>query len=256
MRWRILGPVEAEGDSGPVAIERPQERGLLAYLLLNANRVVPTVRLIEAFWGDTPPTSARAQVQVCISHIRQALPTAEPCRLLTRAGGYRLDVADGEFDLAQFTAAVSRARSAAVADDLPRSADLLHTALAMWCGPAMAGATGAFVESAAAGLEERRVAAYEELAGIEAARGRQGELVAELSGLVETHPLRERLVGHLMMALAGSGQQARALDLYTTTRSRLSVALGVEPGPELAAAHLRVLRQELPYAGSEPVTRR
>lgn len=48
-----------------------------------------------------------------------------------------------------------------------------------------------------------------------------------------------------MLALAGAGRQAEALDLFTLMRDRLSTELGVEPGEELRAAQVKVLRQEV-----------
>ena len=60
MRWRILGPVELVWTDGRVLhMQRPQRRAVLAYLLLNANIVVPTDRLVDALWCDTPPSRWR-----------------------------------------------------------------------------------------------------------------------------------------------------------------------------------------------------
>src|SRR5207244_3977513 len=73
MKWRILGPVEVAAGGTALPVERPQQRAVLAYLLLNANRVVSTTQLVEAMWGAAPPASARAQIQACVSQIRRAL---------------------------------------------------------------------------------------------------------------------------------------------------------------------------------------
>ncbi|MFV2022860.1 AfsR/SARP family transcriptional regulator [Micromonospora sp. LOL_023] len=64
MRFRILGPVEVVVDGQTLPIDRPQERAVLALLLLDADRVVPAGRIATALWGERPPASARTQVQV------------------------------------------------------------------------------------------------------------------------------------------------------------------------------------------------
>jgi DNA-binding SARP family transcriptional activator/tetratricopeptide (TPR) repeat protein len=245
MRWRILGPVEVAARDEPMPLPRPQQRSVLAYLLLNANHVVSTGRLVEALWGPAPPASARVQVQSCISQIRRALRAEGADNVLTSlAGGYRLSVADGELDLAVFTDYVARARAAA-ASDPTGAAELARAGLAEWRGAPLAGAVGAFVEATAASLREQRISAFEELIDLELALGRHGAVVAELRAAVEANPFHERLAAQLMLALAGCGQQTEALRVYRDVRARLAEELGVEPAAEVAAAHLRVLRQQV-----------
>ena len=253
MRWRVLGPVEVCVDGRVADIRRPQQRAVLALLLLNADRVVPLDHVISALWAEEPPASARTQVQVCMSRIRTALRDAGMSDVLTSdAGGYRLGVADDGLDLTTFAAAVERARAAQAAGRPAEAAESLRHGLALWRGPALAGAAGAFVPAAAAGLEELRLAACEERAAVELSLGHYAAVVEMLRPLVADQPLRETLVGQLMTALAGSGQQAAALRLYSSTRDRLVDELGVEPTAELAGIHLRVLRTEIaaPLRGS------
>ncbi|MFG1951158.1 BTAD domain-containing putative transcriptional regulator [Micromonospora sp. NPDC048830] len=248
LRWKVLGPVEAYAGGRQLYLQRPRQRAVLAYLLLNANRVVPTGQVIDALWGESPPSSARAQVQACVSHLRRALPYDTSDVLITQAGGYRIVVTDGELDHAEFAERVKRARAAAAGGKPADAADLLRSALALWRGVPLGGASGAFVVDAAAALQEQRLAAYEELVDIELALGRYTELIPELSLLVTENPLRERLSSQFVLALAGAGQPVQALQFYDTVKLRLADELGLEPGPHLAAAHLGVLRQEVPVS--------
>ncbi|MDG4809431.1 BTAD domain-containing putative transcriptional regulator [Micromonospora sp. WMMD1120] len=247
MRWSLLGPVQVTAGGRVLPIDRPQQRAVLALLLLNPDRLVPLGQLVSALWADDPPASARTQVQVCVSRIRAALREVGADHLLTtQGGGYRLTVPAGELDLAEFTAAVERARAEEAAGRGAEAARLLRDGLALWRGPALAGAAGAFVDSAAAGLDEQRLLAYERLAAVELDLGRFAATARALRPLVAEHPLREPLVAGYLLALAGCGQQAAALRLYAQTRRHLVEELGVEPGPELSDAHLRVLRGRAP----------
>lgn len=247
MRWRVLGPVGVTVPGQVLLDRRPQQRGLLAYLLLNADRPVSTGQVVEALWGATPPPTARTQVHANVSRIRRALRDHDLDDVLTsHAGCYRLDVEPGELDLREFFGQVAAARAAAKVADLSRAAELLRQALGHWQGEALTGAAGAFVKSAAVRLQEQRLLAWEELADIELELGRHAALSDDLHALVAANPLRERLVARLMLTLAATGQQAQALGLYATTRAQLADELGVEPGRELAEAHLQVLRQQLP----------
>jgi len=109
MRFRVLGPLEVEADSGPVALGGPKERRLLAQLLVRPNQVVPVETLVRALWGAQPPKSAAKILQAHVVRLRQAL---EPGRargaagqvLVTRDPGYLLQVASGALDATRFEA--------------------------------------------------------------------------------------------------------------------------------------------------------
>jgi ABC-type glycerol-3-phosphate transport system substrate-binding protein len=59
--------------------------------------------------------------------------------------------------------------------------------------------------------------------------GLSRELVSELQSLARQHPLRERFVTSLMLALYRSGRAAEALRVCSAFRSRLVSEIGVEP---------------------------
>ena len=80
--------------------------------------------------------------------------------------------------------------------------------------------------------------------------GGHGEVVADLEPLAREHPFRERFHALLMIALYRGGRQADALAAYRSARQVLVDELGVEPGPELRALELAVLRQEPGLLGS------
>jgi tetratricopeptide (TPR) repeat protein len=83
--------------------------------------------------------------------------------------------------------------------------------------------------------------AIEDWADLELAAGRERDLLAELAGLVERFPLRERLRGQLMVALFRSGRQADALAEYRRAQVVLREELGLDPGRELQEVHRRIL---------------
>ncbi len=92
MQFRLLGPLEVEDGDRMLDISRPQQRALLAMLLLNANRVVSTDSLVDALWEEHAPDTATKALQVHVSQLRRLLGST---RLQTKAPGYLLQVGDG-----------------------------------------------------------------------------------------------------------------------------------------------------------------
>src|SRR5688500_3528572 len=111
LQFRILGPLEVRRGGVVVDLGARKQRAVLALLLLNANRVVPTERLIDELWGDRPPETARSALQVYVAGLRKALGS-EAGALRTSARGYVLDVEPGALDLDRFTELCAGARAA------------------------------------------------------------------------------------------------------------------------------------------------
>lgn len=228
MEFRILGPLEVTADGRALDLGGHKQRTLLALLLLQANRVVSSDRLIEALWEEDPPGTAAKALQVHVSQLRKLVGRE---RLETRAPGYLLRVGPDELDLERFERLQEEGR--------------LDDALALWRGAPLADfAYQRFADAAIARLEELRLSCLEERIDRDLARGRHAELVGELDALVREHPLRERLRGQLMLALYRSGRQADALDVYRDARAALVDELGIEPGRELRERHQAILEQD------------
>jgi DNA-binding SARP family transcriptional activator len=86
VKFRILGPLEVVDRGHVLELGGRKQRRLLAMLLLDANRVVSTDRLIGALWEDDPPDTALKAVQVYVSQHRKVVGKD---RIETKAPGYR-----------------------------------------------------------------------------------------------------------------------------------------------------------------------
>jgi DNA-binding SARP family transcriptional activator len=238
MDFRLLGPLEVVGDEGSLALGGTKQRSLLAMLLLHANQVVSTDRLIDALWGASPPITCGKSIQVYVSRLRKAMADN---RLVTHAPGYVLYVDADELDLARFEQLVAEARRAPP----ERASEKLREALALWRGPPLADlAYEQFAQAEIARLEEMRLGAVEQRLEAELALDGHAEVVGELEALVARHPLREPFRYQLMLALYRSGRQADALDAYRQARQELSDELGLEPSESLKQLEAAILRHD------------
>jgi DNA-binding SARP family transcriptional activator/tetratricopeptide (TPR) repeat protein len=239
MRLCGLGPLAILAASGESSVPANRDRALLAVLMLNANQVVEQGFLVDAVWGDQPPTTARAQLHTCVSRVRRLLP---PDVLQTAPGGYLLSVGPRELDLLEFESLVAQARRDVAAGRTADGVEVFRAALDLWRGAAFTGVDSQVVRSGAASLEELRSRVWEECLDAELSLGRAAELVGELTARVHEYPTRERLRGQLMLALYRTGRRADALAVFRETRELLADELGVEPGPDLVELHRQMLR--------------
>jgi DNA-binding SARP family transcriptional activator len=238
LTYLILGPLEVRDGETEVALRGGQQRKLLAIMLLHDGEVVSSDRLIDELWHGNPPETAAKALQGYVSSIRKQLgqETVE-----TVGAGYRLVVAAGDVDAHHFEELLAEARPL----ERGPAAAKLREALALWRGPALADfAYEDFAQAEIERLGELRLAGIERRIDLELALGHHDDLVPELEALVGAHPLRERLRGHLMVALYRSGRQAEALDGYRDARAVLRDELGLEPSEELQALQRAILDHE------------
>jgi WD40 repeat protein/DNA-binding SARP family transcriptional activator len=243
LNFRLLGPLEVVSDDGAaLAIGTGRQRALLALLILRANELVASERLVEELWGHSPPRTAQTMLHNQVSALRQAL--GRNGRLETHGSAYRLTIGPGERDVDRFEQLVASGR-ARIETDPEGAAEQLRQALSLWRGAALSDvAYASFAQPEIARLEERRWAGFEAWGEAELAAGRHADLVAELEVAVAEEPLRERLHGQLMLALYRCGRQAEALEAYRAARATLVEEVGIEPSAELRALQAAILAQD------------
>jgi len=258
LEFRILGQLHVARGRQALSLGSRTQRALLGVLLLHANEPVPRAQLIEDVWGDSPPTTINASLNVYLSKLRRLLGDGGGSQPLeTHPTGYLLRVASEAVDAHRFELLVERGREELTSGAAKDAAATLREALAIWRGPALADfAFESFAQPGIARLEELRLTAIEARIEADLALGHHDALVAEFETLVAAHPYREGLRAQLMLALYRSGRQAEALETYRRARRAFSEELGIEPGPRLQELERAILRHDPSLELPSPETTR
>lgn len=258
VEYRILGSLEVSSSGTTPDLGPHKQRALLAILLLHANEIVPTDRLIDLLWGDRPPRTANHSIQIYVSELRKAIaPLAEDQVIITRSPGYRLDADPSTIDAWRFEALLNEATRELREGDAGVGSEKLRAAMALWRGPALSEfAYDEFAQSEIRRLTDLRLAGLEELAAVELAAGRSAQAMSVLETAIREDPLRERLRELMMLALYRTGRHAEALRTYEAFRAKLGEELGLDPSPPLQRLQERILLHDpdLVPPATEPPT--
>ena len=250
LSFGLLGPVVVWRNGRDVDVGSPQQRALLALLLLHRNEVVSLDRMVDALWPRRAPRNALQVVRTYISRLRACIephrePDARPRVLVTRHQGYELVIAADQADADRLQSLLTAARGRLEGSEPYQAELLLREALGLFRGtPLSELPDDPFAGYERDRIEELRLVAEEDLAEARLATGRERELVAELKAAVAREPLRERRWGELMVALYRSGRQAEALEAYREARRLLDERLGLDPGRDLRALERMILLQD------------
>ncbi|MFJ9740663.1 BTAD domain-containing putative transcriptional regulator [Streptomyces sp. NPDC101166] len=262
LRFELLGPVRVMRAGRELGLGFPQQRALLALLLAHAGRTVPTSEILDVLWAERPPVSAHNVVRRYAAALRRLLepelpPRAPGGRLLRRPGGYLLEASQDEVDLLRFRELTRQGKRAAATGRPETAAGRFTEALRQWRGPVIAmGIPRTAREHVQFTAVEHELLHTARLAADAALRcGRADQVLPALRRATALAPLDEPLHARLILSLAACGLQADALAAFDDVRRRLTADLGVSPGPELAAAHTSVLRQEAGRLRSGPTVR-
>ena len=243
----VLGPLAAWRDGLSTGLGPPRQAAVAGLLAVQPGELVRRETVIDVLWGQRPPATAAELVQAHVSRLRRVLDPGGRGGLLEQGpAGYRLRAGAGELDAAAFAELAGRAGAAAASGDAAAACGLYARALALWRGEPAADAPVLRGHPAVTDMVRRQAEAVLGYADAACGLGWHQRVLPLLEELARQQPLEERVHARLMVALAGAGQQAAAIGAFEAVRRRLDEDLGVRPGPELTAAHQRVLRQDVP----------
>ncbi|GAA1642262.1 BTAD domain-containing putative transcriptional regulator [Nonomuraea maheshkhaliensis] len=254
VEFRLLGPLQVADGDGWATIRAPQQRAVLAVLLLAGGRMVSIDRLIDELWGERPPASAHNTIHAYVMRLRRVLGDGLGRRLLTRPPGYQLQAEAQALDSGVFDRLLMEGQLEAAAGRWQSASDRLSQGLALWHGSgALADvASTSVVEMERARLERGRLTALELGIDADLELGRPADVLPRLERLTTEHPLRENLRRQQMLALYRCGRRTEALEVYRETRRLFVDELGIEPGAELRDLERAILRDERPVRGAAP----
>ncbi|CAM4457576.1 AfsR/SARP family transcriptional regulator [Nocardia ninae] len=257
LSFTVLGRVTVQRGALTLESGRLRTQAVLAALLFAAGRPLTAAQLVDAVWGDELPGDPVAALR---SHVLLLRKLVEPGRaprgaasvLVSVGDGYELRVPRGSVDAFQAQALVAAADEARTAGGFEQARTLLSEALSLWRGEVLAGVPGPLAADQRRHFSELRATVLEARLTVDLQLGRHEQVIGELATTSDEFPLRERLRGLRMAALYRCGRRSEALAVYTDTRRLLIEELGIEPGPELAELHQRILDDDLPAPIAQP----
>lgn len=250
VRVQILGSLRAWRGQRELDVGPNQQACLLAVLLARAEHPVPTSQLIDLIWDDRAPQSALNVIHKYVGALRRLFEPALPARssgshLLRRGNAYLFTSGSAVVDIQEFHARVAHARHAAAEGHLDVALPHYEHALALWKGAAGCdldhGQSAADIFTA---VNAEFLDVCVTAADVAVSLGVAQRIVAPLRVAAAMAPLHEPVHAALISALGACGQQAAALELFRTIRTRLAEELGIDPGQALQRAQQRVLAQQ------------
>ncbi|MFJ9520141.1 BTAD domain-containing putative transcriptional regulator [Kitasatospora sp. NPDC101801] len=250
---QVLGALKLRTPDGANMADEltaPKPRKIIALLVMQANRVVPTAAMARELWGDNPPVSVQTTLQTYVLQIRRMLSralgisAAEVARnvLVTKFGGYQLIVRHGDIDAHEFERLIADGRQAIGACDDERAVRLLTEALELWCGaPLVDVKPGPLLDAEIRRLEESRLTALMQRVDARLRLGRHHELPGELASLVGQYRMNENLHAQYMLALYRCGRCPEALEVFRRLREHMVGELGLDPSLRIQSLHRAML---------------
>jgi DNA-binding SARP family transcriptional activator len=252
LKIKMLGPLIMECDGRDCTPTAPKLRNTLAVLAMNAGHLVPFSVLAQELWDERLPHSASTTLQTYILQLRKLLSRSLHVNdgaareiLLTRPGGYVLDVNPDSSDFSLFERLSTAGRRVLAMGDAAQASTLLREALDLWRGPALVDvAAGPVLEPRICGLKELRLVTLEYRIEAELRIGAHREVLSELAVLTTQFRYNENLHAQYMIALHRAGRRNEALDVFRQLRERLIDELGLEPSRRLREFQQAVLTSE------------
>ena len=212
-------------------------QGLFRVLLLRRRHPVPKDVLMDLFWPDSTPDSARRSLHQAVYTLRRALGRHGSKLVLLANGGYCLSPELGVwFDAEQFEAHSRRGESLIADDDHDLAEEAFAAAESLYQGDLFADSPyDDWLEAERGSLRARHRYLVEWLCDRAEARGDLLTTAALLQKVVREDPLDERAHRRLAMTYASQGQRGLAIRQLGSCQRALSRRLRADLSPESKA---------------------
>ncbi|WKX08828.1 SAV_2336 N-terminal domain-related protein [Streptomyces sp. NL15-2K] len=243
LRYSLLGrPSVSRGPAHPLATGSPQERAMLAMLLLHHGRRVTHTRLTEGIWGRKTPTRAAALLGTYASRLRNALG---PGVLATLSDGYALHTSADHVDIITCQQLVERTEKERAAGNIASARATVDDALNLWDGDPLTDVPGPAAAAARTRFLQLHLSLCATGAELDLELGEFERAATDLAELLRAYPAREDFRRLYLIALRRQGRIEEALGAYE------EYELSGGRNPELLAQG-RELREEFGDAPEDP----
>jgi DNA-binding SARP family transcriptional activator len=252
LRFAVLGPFEVTFRSIRVKIPGLRQRRVLATLALTPNAAVSVDRLVDVLWAESPPRTAREQVQNCIGQVAKVINAYDSSIAIDRRRNcYTFVVDEAAVDVSVFRGAATNAAELERTHRPSAALGVLGRALDLWRGDPLLDVCTDGLLPQIVELRDLHLHAVERYVGLLCDAGEHNAAIARLRTVVAMHPLNERLRGRLMHSLHEAGRVREALRAFDEIKDVLAEELGVEPGPELHRLHRDIAAAASPTRRTE-----
>jgi len=247
LRIRLFGSVRIShtGNKTEAKITRTVQ-ALLAYLLLNRDRIHPREVLADLFWGEQPEERARSCLSTALWRLRRVLEPEEKIK-----GTYLTTTPSGEvgfnvesehwIDVAEFEENASKWLAKPVHSMGVKDPGRLENTMELYRGELLEGLYDDWVIRERERLRSLYLKSLAHL--MQLYRHQQAYEKSLLCGqrIIDHDPLREEIHREVMRLYVDSGQRALALRQYKTCCEILNRELGVRPMEETEALYRSIL---------------
>jgi DNA-binding SARP family transcriptional activator len=257
VEFTILGRTQLRVEGRSVDVGAQKQRGLLTLLLLNIGRPVSVEFIVDQLWPGRPRAAVQANLHSQISRLRNALRSAgAPHELRREPDAYRLTLDPLLIDYFRFRNLVETARRTAGQGDPVAAKRLLRSALELWHGPALADLRSDWADARRRQMADNDLLpAHYALFDCELELQEFGEVMREITPLMDDRPFDETLARQSILALAGLGRHNEVASFYARFRQRYVSEYGAGPAHELVETYRQVLRNRAVHPTAEAAPR-
>ena len=231
------------GNELVVSFAQARLQFLLAYLLLNRDALISRQQLALVFWPDTTDEQARSNLRTLLHRLFEALPDIQSLLVLDRHTLRWRDDAVLSLDVADFAAALARAKEAEQAGDRAAAKMRLQEALTAYGGDLLPACYDDWVLPIREQLAQSALRASERLVLLLEEDQAYGAALDHVHGLLRYDPMNESTYCHMMRLQALCGDRVGVVRTFKACAAVLHRELAVQPSTETRAAYDQALRR-------------